>query len=79
MRKGQIVKITWRDICCHLGVDQPQRTIEAVAVGKVVSQDKKEVCISSGWYTDGSEWPAMDTISMPKGCIDKVEVREINK
>ncbi len=73
MRKGQIVKITWRDIVTHLSVDKPQGTIEAVAVGRVVKQDRKEVCLASGWYTD-LEWPDMDTITLPKGCIDRVEV-----
>ena len=74
MRKGQIVKITWRDIREDLCTEELHDPPVAYNVGMVAKQDRKNVWVKSGWYADEKEWPSKSTAVIPKGCIDKVEV-----
>ena len=73
-RKGDVVMVKWQDIVTELSSDKPTDTIEAVSVGRVESCRGKTVRLTSGWYTDEENWPEKDTIAIPKGCIDSVEV-----
>ena len=72
MRKGEIVLLTWDDIRTDLSTDEYREPLIAYAVGCVAKQDKKTVWLKSGWYKD-PEFPAKDTITIPKGCIRKIE------
>ena len=74
MKKGDIVWIEWSDITTNLSTEVIPEPIPSIAVGRVLCMRGKRVVLTSGWYVDEKEWPAKDTITLPKGCIDRVEV-----
>jgi len=74
VKKGDIVYVEWRDICTHLSEDGFPDALDAVAVGRVVKQNRATLWLASGWYKKEKEWPSKDLITLPKGCIMKVEV-----
>lgn len=74
MKKGDIVYVEWSDIVTNLSTDEVNEPIKAIAVGKVLCNRGKRVVLTSGWYEDEENWPSKDTITLPKGCIDSVEV-----
>ena len=76
MRKGQLVRVVWRDIRTDLGTERAESPLKAVNVGCVYKQDSKTLWLKSGWYTD-PDFKGMDTIVIPKGVIDRVDVLSV--
>lgn len=86
MRKGQLVKIKWMDITTNLSTPDIDEPLVTYAVGRVICSNKKMeghktrfVVLTSGWYENQKDWPERDTITIPKGCIETVEVLEVKK
>jgi hypothetical protein len=74
MKQGDIVWVRWMDIRTDLSTDEYKDPIESISIGYIGKQSKKTLWLKSSWYTDGKEWPAKDTITIPKGCIEEVRI-----
>ena len=72
MRKGDRVRVWFRDIQAICHSPEPLLTAKADLVAWVLDCSGKDVQFETCRYEDGSDYK--DRITIPKGCIDKVEV-----
>jgi hypothetical protein len=71
--KGEMVFITWDDIRTDLSTEERAVPLVTYSIGEVDESNRYFIRLKTGWYED-SEFPAIDSIVIPRGCIREKKV-----